>query len=312
MRNGISVIGAPMWLGQSRYGTNLGPDALRFVGLMEALKAQQDVVDLGNMTMSSTGQFRQTEQNVKNLQPIVSACEKLAGQVSNVIKENRFPLILGGDHSIAIGTIAGVAQHYTNLGVIWFDAHTDINTPDTTPSGNVHGMPLSASLGIGNSELISIGGYTGKVKPEHIVYIGARDIDPGEAVFIAENCIRVYTMEDIRRLGMKAVIEQSLEYLSDCDGIHLSFDIDGLDPQEMPGVGTPAAAGVTLAEGLVAIEGLANSAQIVSAEFVELNPLLDRDCVTAKATLRLITAFLGQQAAARTRLCSSDTFQCAN
>jgi len=297
MKKGISLIGAPMWLGQTRYGTNLGPDAFRCAGIMKRVKAlNKDIVDLGNVAITTTGQFRPKEQNVKNLRPIVAASEKIAQKVSQIIAGNRFPLIFGGDHSIAIGTLAGVARHYQNLGVIWYDAHADINTPETTPSGNIHGMPLAASIGLGHPALVNVGGYKGKVQPENIVFIGVRDIDPGEKLLIAEKQIKIYTMEDIARLGMNEVIGQTLDYLSKkCDGIHLSFDIDGIDPAEMPGVGTPVDGGISFQDTLLAVNLLAQSEKITSAEFVELNPLLDREGKTTRAAVDLVAALFGEQ-----------------
>ncbi|MEG6584122.1 arginase [Dendrosporobacter sp. 1207_IL3150] len=295
MKKTISIIGAPMWLGQTRYGTNLAPDALRTAGLFDRLEAiNQDVNDLGNIPITTTGHFRTNESNVKNLKAIASACDKIAQTVSSVIAEDSFPLVIGGDHSIAIGTIAGVAQHYNNLGVIWYDAHADINTPETTPSGNIHGMPLAVSMGIGHETLVSIGGNNVKVKPENIVFIGVRDIDPGEADLIADKKIKVFTAEDVDRLGMADVISQTLKHLEKCDGIHLSFDIDGIDPSSMPGVGTPVADGVSYEDSMLAIKLLEQSGCITSAEFVELNPLLDKEGKTTQASVNLIAAFLGE------------------
>lgn len=293
MKNSISVVGAPMWLGQTRYGTNLAPDALRAAGLLDRLRLEKlDILDLGNIPITTTGQFKPSEANVKNLKSIVAACEKIAKSVSSIAAHGRFPLILGGDHSIAIGTLAGLNQHYHNLGVIWFDAHADINTPETTPSGNIHGMPLAVSMGIGHEQLVNVGGDHRKVKPENLVFIGVRDIDPGEVEFIQRNNIKIYTVEDIQRLGMEAVIAETVQYLAKCDGIHLSFDLDGIDPLVMPGVGTPVADGVNYSDSLFALQRLAELGVITSAEFVELNPLLDKDAKTTRSAIDLITAFL--------------------
>lgn len=293
----VSVIGVPMWLGQTKFGTSLGPDAIRDAGAIRRLKELTgDVIDMGNMTVGPREQTRVTMPNLKNLAPITKACENLAGCVDNIVADGRIPVILGGDHSIAMGTIAGVAKHYKNLGVIWYDAHADINTADTTPTGNIHGMPLAASLGYGHHDLINIGGYAGKVVPENIVLIGARDIDPGEFEFIAANNIKVYTAHDVHRRGIDAVINEALEYLAACDGIHLSFDLDGLDPAVAPGVGTPVAGGISYTDSIQAVRLLYQQQKIVSAEFVELNSLLDKNNCTALAAVDCIAALFGETA----------------
>ena len=296
MKKKISIIGVPMWLGQTRYGTNLGPNVIRSTGLVERLKSLgQHVIDEGNLSIGITGRFRHNGENIKNLKTLAISSEKLAAKVSDSIEKQCFPLILGGDHSIAMGTLAGVAKHFNNLGVIWYDAHADMNTPETSPSGNIHGMPLAASMGLGHPALTGIGGYKGKVKAENIVLIGARDIDAGEKALIAEKNIKVYTPEDVKRLGMDEVIKQTLAYLSKrCDGIHLSFDLDGIDPQEVPGVGTPVADGISYSESARAIRLLGESKALASAEFVEFNPLLDKEDRTGQAVANLIGVLFGQ------------------
>lgn len=296
MKKKISIIGVPMWLGQTRYGTNLGPNVIRSAGLVERLKSLgQNVIDEGNLSIGITGRFRHSGENIKNLKTLAMSSEKLAAKVSDSIEKQCFPLILGGDHSIAMGTLAGVAKHFKNIGVIWYDAHADMNTPETSPSGNIHGMPLAASMGLGHPALTGIGGYKVKVKPENIVLIGARDIDAGEKALIAEKNIKVYTAEDVKRLGIDEVINQTLAYLSQrCDGVHLSFDLDGIDPREVPGVGTPVADGISYRESVRAIELLGKSNALTSAEFVEFNPLLDKDDVTARAVTNLIGVLFGE------------------
>lgn len=298
MKKKISIIGVPMWLGQTRYGTNLGPNVMRSTGLVERLKSLgQNVIDEGNISIGIIGRFRNNGENIKNVKTLATSSEKLAAKVSDSIEKQCFPLVLGGDHSIAMGTLAGVAKHFKNVGVIWYDAHADMNTPETSPSGNIHGMPLAASMGLGHPALTGIGGYQVKVKPENIVLIGARDLDTGEKALIAEKNIKVYTVEDVKRLGMDEVINQTLAYLSEgCDGIHLSFDLDGIDPREIPGVGTPVADGISYSESVRAIELLGKSNVLTSAEFVEFNPLLDKDDVTARAVVNLIGVLIGESA----------------
>lgn len=298
MNKKISIIGVPMWLGQTRYGTNLGPNVIRSTGLVERLKSLgQDVSDEGNLSIGITGRFRQNGENIKNLKTLAVSSEKLAAKVSDSIEKQCFPLILGGDHSIAMGTLAGVAKHFKNVGVIWFDAHADMNTPETSPSGNIHGMPLAASMGIGHPALTGIGGYEVKVKPENIVLIGARDIDAGEKELIKDKNIKVFTVEDVQKLGITEVINQTIAYLAErCDAIHLSFDLDGIDPTEVPGVGTPVAEGISYSDSVRAINLLGASSLLTSAEFVEFNPLLDKDDKTAYAVANLIGALFGETA----------------
>lgn len=293
----ISIIGAPVWLGQTRYGTNLAPDAIRSAGIITWLEAAGwDVVDQGNISVNPAGR-RPQAGNIKNCQAIVHAAEELAGAVSRALAEQRFPLVIGGDHSIAIGSIAGAANHAEELGVIWFDAHADINTPETSPSGNIHGMPLAACLGLGNPELAQVGGRIGKLKPENLIYIGVRDIDPGEAELISRYGIKNYSPAEIRLRGMAVVVREALADLaSRCDAIHLSFDLDGIDPMEAPGVGTPVREGVSFADSLTALNVLAESGLITSAEFVELNPILDKDRRTVRAAIKLISALLADDA----------------
>ena len=196
----------------------------------------------------------------------------LAKEVDQAIEAGSFPLVLGGDHSIAIGTLAGVAKHYNNLGVIWYDAHGDLNTAETSPTGNIHGMPLAVSLGMGHPLLTNVAGYAPKIKPENIVIIGARSLDDGERALIKEKGIKVYTMHEIDRIGMTKVMEDSISYLKGkTDGVHLSLDLDGLDPNDAPGVGTPVLGGISYRESHLAMEMLAESEIITSAEFVEVH-----------------------------------------
>lgn len=236
----------------------------------------------------------ETTTNLKNLETVALANDKLGQKVDQVISSNRFPLVLGGDHSIAIGTLAGVSKHYENLGVIWYDAHGDLNTGDTSPSGNIHGMSLAVSLGLGHPALTHIGGYAPKVKPENVVIIGARDLDPGEKKLIKEIGIKVYTMHEIDRLGMTTVMSETIDYLKErTDSVHLSLDLDGIDPNDAPGVGTPVAGGISYRESHLAMEMLSEANIVTSAEFVETNPILDQYNKTAIAAVALISSLFG-------------------
>ena len=203
----ISIIGVPSDYGQRRRGVDMGPSAIRYAGVVERLSLLGYVVnDEGNIRVFQELETQNEDSTLRNLREIINLSSELAVAVTKVVEKNAVPLILGGDHSIAIGTLAGLGNHYENLGVIWFDAHADINTPDSTPSGNIHGMPLAISLGLGDERLTNLMGYAPKIKKENIIIIGARSIDEGERVLIKELGIKVYTMHEIDRLGMTHVL----------------------------------------------------------------------------------------------------------
>lgn len=293
----LSIIGMPMDLGQMRRGVDMGPSAIRYAGINERLKPLfGEIHDMGDIPIGRPEVVIDKESNLRNLDLVAEKSTLLAEKVDEVITSGSFPLVLGGDHSIAIGTLAGVSKHYTNLGVIWYDAHGDLNTAETSPSGNIHGMPLAASLGIGHHSLTDIGGYAPKVKPEHVVIIGARSLDEGEKSLIKEKGIKVYTMHEIDRLGMAKVMEETIAYLKErTDGVHLSLDLDGLDPIDAPGVGTPVMGGISYRESHLAMEMLEEARIITSAEFVEVNPILDDKNKTAKAAVELMGSLFGEK-----------------
>ena len=286
----LSIIGMPMDLGQMRRGVDMGPSAIRYAGINERLKPLFDEVhDLGDIPIGRPEVVVDKESNLRNLDLVAEKNTLLAEKVDEVIESGSFPLVLGGDHSIAIGTLAGVAKHYKNLGVIWYDAHGDLNTAETSPTGNIHGMPLAASLGLGHPLLTELGGYCPKIKPENVVIIGARALDDGEKDLIKEIGIKVYTMHEIDRLGMTKVMEETIAYLKEkTDGVHLSLDLDGLDPSDAPGVGTPVMGGISYRESHLAMEMLEESKIITSAEFVEVNPILDEKNRTATCAVALM------------------------
>ncbi|MFB1082463.1 arginase [Jeotgalibacillus sp. JSM ZJ347] len=296
-KKNISVIGVPMDLGQMRRGVDMGPSAIRYAGLLERLEAiGHTVTDLGDIQIDQPERVHTADTNLRNLDAVVKGSTALADQVKKVKTDGDFPLILGGDHSIAIGSLAGISSSYENLGVIWYDAHGDLNTGDTSPSGNIHGMPLAVSLGIGHEDLVNIHDYTPKVKPENIVIIGARSLDAGERELIKEKGIRVYTMHEVDRMGMTKVMEESIEYLKDrTDGVHLSLDLDGLDPNDAPGVGTPVIGGISYRESHLAMEMLAEADILTSAEFVEVNPILDEKNKTATVAVALAGSLFGEK-----------------
>lgn len=287
-----------MDLGQMRRGVDMGPSAIRYAGVNERLKCLfEEIHDQGDIAIGRPEVQIDPNSNLRNLHLIAEKTEMLAEKVDHAIKGGSFPLVLGGDHSIAIGTLAGVSKHYTNLGVIWYDAHGDLNTAETSPSGNIHGMPLAVSLGMGHPLLTNVGGYGPKVKPENIVIIGARSLDEGERELIKEKGIKVYTMHEIDRLGMTKVMEESITYLKErnADGVHLSLDLDGLDPHDAPGVGTPVIGGISYRESHLAMEMLAEAQIITSAEFVEVNPILDDKNKTATVAVALMGSLFGEK-----------------
>ncbi|MCY8102247.1 arginase [Bacillus haynesii] len=295
------MIGVPMDLGQLRRGVDMGPSAIRCAGVNERLESLcQDIEDLGDMTIGQREDEKEggepASEELRNLKAITKASAKLAETVDKIVASGAFPLVLGGDHSIAIGTLAGLVKHYQNLGVIWYDAHADLNTKETSPSGNIHGMPLAISLGIGHEGLTGIYGKEMKIKAENIVIIGARSLDDGEKELIRDKGIKVYTMHEIDRLGMTRVMEETIDYLRDrTDGVHLSLDLDALDPNDAPGVGTPVAGGISYRESHLAMEMLEESKLITSAEFVEVNPILDEKNRTAEAAVALMGSLFGEK-----------------
>ncbi|MED3642731.1 arginase [Caldifermentibacillus hisashii] len=296
MRGKISIVGAPMDLGQLRRGVDMGPSAIRYAGVVERLESLgYQVNDLGDIEIGRDRLTTDPLTGLRNLEAVVQASTKIADKVDKIMKEGSFPLVLGGDHSIAIGTLAGISKYFKRLGVIWFDAHGDLNTPETSPSGNIHGMPLAVSLGLGETTLTQIGGYCPKIQPENIVIIGARSLDEGEKRLIKEKGIKVYTMHEIDRLGIPKVIEETIAYFKDrTDGVHLSLDLDGLDPLYAPGVGTPVEGGLNYRESHLAMEMFFESEMITSAEFVEVNPILDEKNKTGILAVGLMASLFGE------------------
>lgn len=295
----LSIIGVPMDLGASRCGADMGPTAIRNAGLVSRLEQLgHSVKDEGDLVVKrcSSLSVPGTASSLRHLDEIAAVNERLCEAVAKAAGDGRLPLVLGGDHSIAIGTVAGMSSRVDKLGLIWFDAHGDVNTAETTPSGNIHGMSLAVALGCGHPRLTGIGGKTEKVQPEHTVLVGARSLDPGEREFLKKRGILVFTMRDIERLGIEEVMKRAMDRAADgTDGLHLSLDLDGLDPCEAPGVGTPVPGGIRLRESLLAMELLADAGVLRSAEFVEVNPLLDRQNRTALAAVELIEALFGEK-----------------
>lgn len=296
MLDKIAVLGIKMDSGKINRGADQAPQAIRKCGLLSSNKCfTKEIKDFGDLSIEISDKLNLDNNLEFGINNAANDFEKINEFVSSAVSNNYFPLILGGDHSISIGTISGISKHYKNLGVIWYDAHADLNTPETTITGSIYGMPLAVNLGYGYPDIIKIGGYMPKVKPENVVFIGTRELDEGEERFLIENSLKVFTIEDVQELGIEKVINDTLEYLKEkCDGIHLSFDLDSLDPKDAPGVRTPCENGLSYEDSIKALSILRDSKLITSAEFVELNPLVDVENKTAKIVINLIETLLVQ------------------
>ena len=301
MKKRVKIIGVPMDLGAGRRGVDMGPSAIRIAGLNQAIAFQGfDVTDAGNVHVHPPEAMSAPNPRAHYLKEIAEASEELAAMVEAALVEGATPVVLGGDHSIAIGSVAGVAAYYQKqdqkIGIIWLDAHSDVNTPESSPSGNIHGMPLAALLGRGAKELTNVAGFAPKVLPENTVIIGARSIDPGERDLLRELNIRVVTMSELDERGMASVIKEATEIAaSGTAGFHVTMDMDFIDPFYAPGVGTPERGGATYRESHLAMEKLADSGKVLSVEITEVNPLFDTSNQTATLAVELILSALGKK-----------------
>ncbi len=301
----IRILGVPLDLGASRRGVDMGPSAVRVAGLEARLEALGHIVeDGGNVAVAIAEQKKEGDPHAKYLKEITATCTKHAEMVFKTLEAGKFPLSLGGDHSMAAGTVSGVAEFFRHqrrtqeqrIGLIWIDAHADINTPDTSPSGNVHGMPLAAILGLGPSELSNIYNYSPKVQPDNCVLVGVRDIDAREKENIKKTGIEVYTMRDIDERGMRTVIEEALRVAGrGTAGYHVSLDMDWIDPEDAPGVGTPVRGGASYREAHLAMEIIADHGRMVSFEIVEVNPVIDEHNRTADLAVELTLSAFGKK-----------------
>jgi arginase len=291
----VHLVGMPIFYGSDRFGANFGPEKFREMDVLSALKELgYDVKDLGDIEVADVSEQDkyQYHEKLKYYDAIIDANTKLAFKVYESISKGHFPVTLGGDHSLGMGSIAGVSKHIKNLGVVWIDAHGDINTEETTFTGNVHGMPLAASMGYGPDKLVNLFEHRVKVKDENVVLIAARDLDSGELELIKNSNMKVFTMDMVKDLGMDRVIEQSIEYLKErVDAIHVSFDIDSVDSIYVPGTGTPVGDGITVGEARQLLQAFAASGMMSSLDFVELNPVLDENDVTANICMELLASF---------------------
>ncbi|MCR4317545.1 MAG: arginase [Planctomycetes bacterium] len=292
----VSIIGIPIDLGTNRRGTDMGPSVIRYAGLgPEIAKLGYEVRDEGNLSVF-TPETRPEETRHKDYHDeIVKICSDLSDLTYAKLREGYIPLVLGGDHSVAMGSIDGVLRHCENAGVIWFDAHADINTFETSPSGNVHGMPVAGLLGLGGDTLFGPGRKGIKLDKSKIVMIGLRALDPGEVKIIHELGIVCYTMHEIDRFGMHTVMARTFEHLKDCQHLHISFDMDGIDPRDAPGVGTPVRGGISYREAHLALELAASTGKVGSLDFVEVNPVFDVANQTAETAVKLILSALGKR-----------------
>src|ERR1700751_4322462 len=297
----IRVIGVPLDLGQSRRGVDMGPSAVRVAGLEARLEALgHEVEDGGNVPVAIPEQKKEGAAHAKYLKEITATCTKSAELVMKTLEAGKVPLVLGGDHSVAAGTVAGVAEFYRRqnqkIGLIWIDAHSDMNTPASSPSGNVHGMPLAAIMGLGPAELGNIFNFSPKVHPENCVLVGIRDVDAIEKENIRKAGVEVFTMRDIDERGMRSVMEEALRMAGrGTAGYHVSLDMDWIDPEDAPGVGTPVWGGATYREGHLAMEIIADHGRMLSIEIVEVNPVLDERNQTAELAVELALSAFGKK-----------------
>jgi arginase len=297
----IAILGAPLDLGAGRRGVDMGPSALRLAGLNAKLESLgYQVEDLGNVSVAQPESTPTGPQNTKYLAQISKSCAKLAGIVKDVVETGKVPLVLGGDHSVAAGTVSGVAEVFRQrgekIGLIWIDAHADMNTPESSPSGNVHGMPLACCLGYGPRELTHLFDFAPKVEGRNVVLVGLRDVDLLERPIVRESGVTAFTMRDIDECGLRNIMERAIRTVTDgTAGFHLSLDMDAVDPDEAPGVGTPVRGGMTYREAHLAMETICDSGRLLSMEIVEVNPVLDDANRTALLGVELVMSAMGKK-----------------
>ncbi len=296
MKRPVSIIGAPLDLGQSRRGVDMGPSAIRYAGLEERLAAiALAASDRGNVHTHEPEAVALLDERARFLPQILATCAELAELVAGAVDGGSRPLVLGGDHSVALGTLAGLATAAGEPGgLIWIDAHGDLNTPESSPSGNVHGMPLAAALGRSSAWFEHPRLTIPAVDPKRLVLVGIRSLDPAERTFLHESEIRVFTMSEIDRIGIERAMQEALDRVAGPGFVHVSLDLDALDPEVAPGVGTPVRGGLTYREAHLACELVAEAGIAGSFEVVEVNPILDRENVTALTAVELIASALGQ------------------
>jgi arginase len=291
----IAIIGATLDLGQGRRGVDMGPSAIRYAGLEERLSSLgYDVRDHGNVETAVPEATALDDERARFLPEIKTTCERIAAKVVEEVETGALPVVLGGDHSVALGTLGGLARVHGPGGVLWIDAHSDINTPETSPSGNVHGMPLAAALGLADEWFASDAWPLPAVDARRVALLGVRSLDDGERGLLREAGVRVFTMSEIDRIGVERAVSEALDRVSGGGFVHVSLDMDALDPEIAPGVGTPVRGGLTYREAHLALELVAESGLAGSFEVVEVNPILDRENTTALTAVELVASALGK------------------
>ncbi|MCS6884245.1 MAG: arginase [Acidobacteriota bacterium] len=301
MKRKVKIIGVPMDLGADRRGVDMGPSVVRIAGLNRKIAdLGYEVEDLGNVRVTLAETASKGDKNAKYLKEVAEANEELAAVTYGILQDGAMPIILGGDHSIAIGSVSGIAKYYRELGhrigIIWIDAHLDMNTPQTSPSGNIHGMPLAVLLGYGPPELTEIGGFCPKVYPEDCVIIGARDVDAGERELARKIGVKVFSMSDLDEIGIARAVDEAIRIATrNTIGFHATFDIDFVDPTYAPGVGTPVPGGGTYRESHLAMEKIFDSGKALSIEVTEINAVLDTGNKTGELGAELILSALGKK-----------------
>lgn len=297
----VRVVGFPIDLGADRRGVDMGPSALRIADVDKKLESLgYQIIDEGDIPIRNIEVQEIQDPHLKYLPEVTAMSHVLAQRVKGILDDGHFPLIFGGDHSMSVGSLAGIGAHCKEqgktLGVIWIDAHADMNTAETTPSGNIHGMPLAIAMGIGHQSLTNIGFEGAKLDPRNLAIIGLRSIDPGERTLIKELGVAAYTMFDVDRLGMFEIATRVLEDMSrSVDHLHISFDVDGVDPSVAPGVGTPVAGGLTLREAHLFMEMISQIDAYASLEVAEVNPILDDRNKTAEFAAEIIASSMGKR-----------------
>lgn len=300
-KNNITIIGFPVDLGAGRRGVDMGPSALRIANLKQRLEMLgYEVNDTGDINIQIAESQKITNPKLKYLKEILKTSRVLAAKVERTLEKGNFPMCIGGDHSMALGTIAGIAAYCKKRklkpGVIWIDAHADMNTDETSPSGNIHGMPLAASLGLGHRDLVDFLGFAPKVKPENCALIGIRSVDLEERKNIKKLNVPVYTMSDVDKLGIHRIINRVLKQFKEkVDHIHVSFDVDSVDPLVAPGVGTPVPGGLNYREAHLLMESIAECGCMSSLEVAEVNPILDQYNKSAEFAAELVASSMGQR-----------------
>lgn len=296
----LHIIGVPMDLGAGRRGVDMGPAAVRVAGLgAKAAALGYGVKDCGNIFVEQPERLKSSSDRAHYLGEITAASVRLAEKTCKILDDGGLPVVLGGDHSIAIGSVSGVSKHFHDrserIGVIWFDAHADMNTPETSDSGNIHGMPLACLMGRGPRELTEIFGFAPKVDPKNVALIGIRDIDAGERALIRELGVRAFTAREMDERGMNSIMSEALEVISNgTAGYHVTLDVDFIDPRFAPGVGTPVPGGATYRESHLAMERIADHGGMVSLEYTELNPVYDVRNQSAEVGVELLLSALGK------------------